>query len=180
MKMRVFIWFAVMASLIGLMTYFFLEQGGGDDRGPRYTLEAFKRQWRVHSPNPKAHFSTIHEVEGGYAVDYGDGVSLLIVMGKGTVTGVRIRYDSGPDQGSGGPRFLLLIHTAINVGTFRWPQERINQVRQIFSQSPLPKTYRYLYTSFSRTFDQQIGRWEFALDYVPNKPEDNTEAPSPQ
>jgi hypothetical protein len=179
MKKRMYIWLALMASLIGIMAYFFLEQGGGEDRGPRYTLESFKRQWSVHSPNPKAHFNTPHKVEGGYAVDYGDGVSLLILMRKDVVTGVRIRYDTGPDQGAGGPRFLLLMHTAINVGTFRWPQERIDQVRQMFSPAPLPKSYRYLYTSFSRMYDQQTGRWEFVMDYVPNKAEENSEAPSP-
>jgi hypothetical protein len=162
------------------MTYFFLQGGGGEDRGPRYTLESFKRQWNVHSLNPKTHLGTLHKVENGYAVDYGDGVSLLIVMHKDTVISARIRYEAGPDQGAGGPRFLSLIHTAINVGTFRWPQERIEQLRQIFTfMTPQTKNYRYLYTSFSRTYAQAEG-WTFVLDYVPNKTEENSEAPSPR
>jgi len=168
-----------MASLISVMTYFFLRDGGGEDRGPRYTLESFKRQWTVHSPNPKARLATLHKVEGGYAADYGDGVSLLVVMHKDAVIGARIRYEPGPDQGAGGPGFLLLMHTAINVGTFRWPQERINQVRQIFNlMTHQPKNYRYLYTSFTRTYTQAEG-WEFVLSYVPNKTEENSEAPTP-
>ena len=177
MKKRVYIWLAVMASLLGVMTHFFLKAGGDEDRGPRYTLAAFQRQWNVHSPNPRAHMTTTHKAEGGYAVDYGDGVSMLILMTEDTVRGVRIRYEIGPDQGTGGPRFLLLIHTALNVGTFRWPQERINQVRQTFSQSLLPKTYRYLYTSFTRTHEPP-DRWEFIMEFVPNKAEENTEAPA--
>ena len=178
MKKRMYIWLAVIASLLAVMTYCFLKEGGGEDRGPRYTLEAFKRQWHVHSPNPKTHFDTPHKVEGGYLVDYGDGVSLFIIMHKDTVTSARIRYEIGPDQGAGGPRFLLLMYTAINVGTFRWPQERIDQVRQIFHPSPLPKSYRYLYTSFSRTYEQP-GKWEFVLEYVPKKPDEDSEAPTP-
>jgi hypothetical protein len=182
MQKRVYIWFAVMASLIGVMTHFFLKEGGSEDRGPRYTLEAFKRQWTVHSPNPKAHFRALTQVEGGYAFDYGDGVSLHIAMlkDKDAVTGIRIRYEALPDQGAGGPRFLLLMHTAINVGTFRWPQARIEQLRQSFNlMTPLPKSYRYRYTSYTRTFDQYRG-WEFVMDYVPNKEEENSEAPAPQ
>ena len=179
MKKRVYIWFAIMTALLGVMTYFFLKEGGGENRGPRYTLESFKRQWTVHSPNPKAHFRTLTQAEGGYAVDYGDGVSLLIVMSKDTVTGVRVRYEAGPDQGAGGPHFLLLMQTAINVGTFRWPQDRIIQLRQIFSlMSPLPKSYRFLYTSFSRTYDQ-TGGWEFVMDFVPDKAEENSDPPAP-
>ena len=179
MKKGIFIWFAVMLSLIGVMIYVFLKEGGGEDRGPRYTLESFKRQWLVHSSNPKAHFTTLREVEGGYAFDYGDGVSLHILMRNDTVTGARIRYEGEPNQGAGGPRFLLLMHTAINVGTFRWPQARIDQVRHTFSfMTPQPKTYRYLYTSFARTYEQ-AGVWEFILDYVPSKTEENSEAPAP-
>ena len=180
MKKGMYIWLAVMTLLIGVMTYFFLQQGGGEDRGPRYTLESFRRQWTVHSPNPKAHFRTLTQVEGGYAFDYGDGVSLFIAMSKDTVTGVRVRYEAGADQGAGGPHFLLLMQTAINVGTFRWPQERIIQLRQIFNlMSPLPKSYRYLYTSFTRTYDQGRG-WEFVMDYVPNKEEENSAESTPQ
>jgi hypothetical protein len=179
MKKHAYIWFAVVASLISVMTYFFLKEGGGEDRGPRYTLESFKRQWTVHSPNPKAHFRTLHQFEDGYAFDYGDGVSLHITMHKDTGTGIRIRYDPGADQGEGGPRFLLLMHTAINVGTFRWPQARVEQLRQICGlMTPLPKSYRYLYTIFTRTYDQGRG-WEFCMDYVPNKAKENTEAPTP-
>ena len=178
MKKYDYIWFAVTASLLGVMVYFFFKAGIGEDRGPRYTLEAFKRQWHVHSPNPKTHFSMPQKVEGGYGVDYGDGVSMLIVMRKDTVTGAHIRYEAGPDQGTGGPRFLLLMHTAINVGTFRWPQERINHVRQIFSTTSLPKIYRYRYTSFTRAYEQP-NRWEFIMDYVLNKPEEDSELPAP-
>jgi hypothetical protein len=179
MQTRVYIWFTVMISLIGVMTYFFLKEGGGEDRGPRYTLESFKRQWTVHAPNPKAHFQTLTQVESGYVFDYGDGVSLLIAVHKDSVTGIRVRYEPGPDQGAGGPRFLLLMHTAINVGTFRWPQARIDQLRQSFSiMSPQPKSYRYLYTSFTRSYEQIRG-WEFVMDYVPSKAEENTALQAP-
>jgi len=174
MQKRTYIWLAVISSLVAVIVVLLVKAGDHEDRGPRYTPESFKRQWSVHSPNPKAHFSTPSEVEGGYAVDYGDGVSLFIIIHKDTVIGVRIRYDAGPERGAGGPRFLLLMHTAINVGVFRWPQERIDQVRQFFSHiSPQPKSYRYLYTSFSRTHAQP-DTWEFAMDFVPNKPEQNT------
>lgn len=178
MQKRIYIWLAVMSALIGLMTYFFLKEGGNEDRGPRYTLESFKRQWNVNSLNSKARLATLFEAEGGYTADYGDGVSVFIAMHRDTVTGARIRYEDGPENAAGGPRFLLLVNTAINVGTFRWPQERINQVRQIFGFiSPQSKSYRYLYTSFTRAYVQSEG-WEFALEYVPNKVEENSEAPS--
>ncbi|MCL1986233.1 MAG: hypothetical protein FWG59_07285 [Betaproteobacteria bacterium] len=177
---KVYIWLAVMSSLIGIMTYFFLQEGGGEDRGPRYTLASFQRQWKVNSPNSKARLSTLQKAEDGFVADYGDGVSVLIVMHKEAVTGARIRYEAGPDQGAGGPRFLLLVSAAINVGTFRWPHERIEQVRQIFSfMTPQTKSYRYLYTTFTRTYDQTRG-WEFALDYVPNKTEEDSDTASPQ
>jgi hypothetical protein len=179
MQKSTFIWLAVISLLTAVIVAFFVKTGGDEDGGPRYTLEAFKRQWSIHAPNPKAHFNTLSAVEGGYAVDYGDGVSLLIVMHKDTVIGAHIRYDAGPDQGAGGPRFLLLMHTAVNVGVFRWPQERIDQVRQLFNNiSPQPKSYRYRYTSFTRT-QERADRWEFVMDFVPNKPEENSAAPSP-
>ena len=180
MKKGMYIWLVVMTVLIGVMIHFFLKEGGGDDRGPRYTLASFKRQWTVNSPNPKAHFGALNQVKDGYVADYGDGVSLRIVTYKNTVKGARVCYAAEPDQAAGGPRFLLLMHTAINVGAFRWPQERIEQARQIFSlMTPQPKTYRYRYTSFTRTYDQARG-WEFALDYVPNKAEENSDATAPQ
>jgi hypothetical protein len=177
MKKRMYIWLVVVSILVGVMTYVFLKEGGGEDRGPRYTLESFKRQWQVNSPNPKARLHTLHKEENGYAVDYGDGVSLHIITHKATVTSARIRYDITSDEGGGGQRFLLLMHTAINVGTFRWPQERIDQVRQIFSLSHQPKTYRYRYTSFSRT-QEQDGKWEFVMDYVPHKAEEDSDVPT--
>ena len=177
MKKSVYIWLAVMASLLGIMTHVFLKEGGDEDRGPRYTLAAFKRQWNLHSANPKGHIKTAHKLEAGYAVDYGDGVSMFIFMQGDRVGKVRLRYELGTDEGAGGPRFLLLVHTAINVGTFRWPQERINQVRQLFSLSLLPKSYRYLYTSFARTHEPP-DKWEFVMDFVPNKAEENSEGPA--
>jgi len=174
-----YIWLAVIASLVAVAVVLFVKTGGDEDRGPRYTLESFKRQWNLRSPNPKGHLSAHSEVEGGYALDYGDGVSLLITMHKDTVIGARIRYDASLDRGTGGQRFLLLMHTAINVGVFRWPQERIDQVRQFFGPiSPQPKSYRYLYTAFTRT-QERADRWEFAMDFVPNKPAENSAAPSP-
>jgi len=174
-----YIWPTVIVSLVALLAVLVVKTGDDEYKGPRYTLEAFKRQWGVHSPNPKAHFSTPAGVEGGYAVDYGDGVSLFIVMPKDTVMGVRVRYDTSQDQGGGGPRFLLLIHTAINIGVFRWPQERIDQVRQFFSHiTPQLKNYRYLNTSFTLTHER-ADSWEFIMDFVPNKPEENSAAPSP-
>ena len=180
MQIRMYIRLAVIVSLVALMVVLIVKTGGDEDRGPRYTLEAFKRHWTVHSPNPKSHFSTPSEVEGGYAVDYGDGVSLFIIMHKDTVMGVRIRYDTSQDRGMGGPRFLLLMQTAINVGVFRWPQERIEQVRHVFAHiSPQPKTYRYHYTSFTRTHER-ADRWEFAMEFVPNKPEEDTGMQSQQ
>ena len=178
MKQNTYLGLVFLALLIGLTAYIFLQETR-ENRGPRYTLESFKRQWNVHSPNPKAHLSALYKVEGGYSADYGEGVSLFVAMPKGTVTGAHISYEPGTDQGSGGPRFLLLMHTAINVGTFRWPQERIDHVRQIFSlMSPQPQSYRFLYTSFTRMYEQS-GKWEFIIDYVANKAEENSEAPSP-
>jgi len=180
MAKRMYAWLAVMALCIGIMTYMFLQEGGSEDRGPRYTLESFKRQWNVRSLTPKAHFGKLHKVEGGYVADYGDGVTVLITLYKDTVTGARIRYEAGPEQEAGGPRFVMLVSSALNVGTFRWPQERIDQVRQIFGFiSRQPKAYRYLYTAFSRSYAQDAG-WEFALDFVPNKAEEDSDAPVPQ
>ena len=179
MTKRMCLWLAVVTCCLGIMVYFFIKEGGTEDRGPRYTPAAFKRRWNVNSLNPKAHLGNLYEIEGGYAADYGDGVKVLIVMRKDEVAGVRIRYEAGADQGAGGPRFLLLVSTAINVGTFRWPHERIDQVRRVFGFiTPQTKTYRYLYTSFTRAYDQTDG-WEFALDFVPNKAEKNSEAPAP-
>jgi len=171
------IWLTVMAFLIGAVVVFFVMTEKAVDKGPRYTLLSFKRQWHVHSPSPKAHFDTPHKLADGHVVDYGNGVNLFIAMHKDTVTGIRIRYNIGLDQGPGGQRFLLLMHTAINVGTFRWPQERINEVRRFFSiMNPQPKNYRYLYTSFVRTHEPP-DKWEFAMDFVPNMPEENSPAP---
>lgn len=167
------IWFGVMTCVVGVMAYVFLKEGGSDI-GPRYTLEAFKRTWSINVPNPKAGLVQGRETNKGWLVEYGDGLTLLMPMTEGTVTGVHIRYEAGPDQGAGGPRFLLLMNTAINVGTFRWPQARIDQVRHTFNHmSPLPKSYRYLYSSFKRTFTQGEG-WEFMLDFVPNLADENT------
>jgi len=177
MQKSLYCWLAVMVCLVGSMTYFFLREGGGEDKGPRYTLESFKRQWNVHSPNPKAHLKVLTKAEEGYAADFGEGVSLHITMVKDVVIGARIRYTPGPDLGSGGPLFQLLMYTAINVGTFRWPKERIDQARQLFSlMTPQTKSYRYLYTCFTRSYEQASG-WDFVLSYVPHKEEENSEAP---
>lgn len=160
------IWLFVMACLISVMAYLFLREGGSDI-GPRYTLESFKRQWNVNSFNPKGGLAAGQETPDGWFADYGDGVTLLILMRGDVVTGVRIRYEGRPEQGAGGPRFLLLMQTAINVGTFRWPQERIDEVRQGFSHmSPMPKDYRHMYSAFSRSYTPGPG-WEFTLDFVP-------------
>jgi len=173
------IWFAALAAFAALATYAVLEMKKHENRGPRYTLEAFKRQWRINAPSPKAHFNTLHTTEDGPTAYYGDGVSLLIVMSRELVTGVRVRYDTQPDpEGAGGPRFLALVHTAINVGTHRWPQERIDHVRRAFGLNLQSKSYRYFHTTFTRKYEPP-DKWEFAMDYVADRPAENTEGPSP-
>jgi len=179
MGIRVCIWFVVMASLIAVLGYVISEKTGSENKGPRYTLEAFKRQWTINSPNPRAHFNAFYKMEGGYTVHYGDGVSLFIVMQNDAVAGVRIRYDKRSDEGGdGGPRFLLLVNTAINVGTFRWPPERVEHVRNAFGIGLQPKTYRYFHSFFTRKRTPP-DKWEFTLDYVTDKPEEYTPGPMP-
>jgi hypothetical protein len=176
MMMRACFWLAVMSSLMGLTAC--AELGESVDRGPRYTVEAFKRQWNVKSPHPKARFNTLHKYGNGLIAEYGDGVTLFLTVQKETVTGARVRYVLGTDQGAGGPLFLHLVQTAINVGTFRWPPERVEHVRRTIGLGIQPKSYRYLYTSFVCTHEQQ-DTWEFIMDFVVNKPEADTPGPLP-
>ena len=176
-KSTYIIWFVVICC-IGTTIAFIIKTGEEEDIGVRYSMVAFQRQWNRYSPAPKANLPSQNE-SGSF--EYGNGVSLRITAHKDrdVVTSARVRYDTRLDKGVGGQDFLLLVQTAINVGTFRWPQERINHVRQFFNfMSPQPRTYRYLHTSFTRMKDPS-GMWEFAMNFVPNKPEEDSAAPAP-
>ena len=169
MKNRaVFIWFAVMLCLIGTMSYFFIRSGGGENHGPRYTIEAFKRQWNVNAFNPKAQINQFIKTDTGYRVEYEDGLSLQLVLNKDIISSLHVRYEARPGQDASGQRFLHLMHTAINLGTFRWEPERITQVRQAFMHmTPAPKAYRYFFSLFTRKYEAENG-WTFSLEFVPN------------
>jgi hypothetical protein len=167
------IWLLVMTCVIGAMAYFFLREGGSDI-GPRYTPEAFKRQWNINAPNPALRLDRMEKGDDGYFADFGDGLNLVLHMRDDVVTGVRVRYEAGPAQGAGGPRFLQLMRTALTVGMFRWPQERVEQAHRLFSfMTPARKTYRYRHSSFACAFTQGEG-WDFSLDFVPNDERENT------
>lgn len=141
--------------------------------GPRLTWAAFQRFWdtgasplvRIRNPMPE---------EGGYLVDYGHTTALHVHMENGYVRGLTVSFSGVREHYDGGPRFLQLMHRALVVGSYRWPEERVLKALRTFEAiTPEPAEYRYHNAKFSRSYTPEVG-WEFHMDYVLPETEQKT------
>lgn len=137
----------------------------GGPTGPRLTWGAFQRFWNTGA-SPLVHLRNPVPEEGGYLVDYGHTTTLHIRMEDGYVRGLTINFSGVRDHYDGGPRFLQLVHRALVVGSYRWPEERILEaIRAFEAMAPEPTEYHYHNAKFSRRYTPETG-WEFHMDYV--------------
>ena len=139
----------------------------GGPTGPRFTWAAFQRFWDKGA-SPLVHLKSPEKVTGGYLIDYGHTTTLRILVEDERVTGVSVRFVGGRNNDAGGPQFLRLMQQAINVGTYRWPEDKIQEVRDYYAvMSPDPREFRYQSSLFYRQYVEGQG-WEFRFDYVPD------------
>lgn len=138
--------------------------------GPRFTWSSFQRFWDKQG-TPLVYLTTPEAVQGGYLVNYGHGVTLQVLLQDQVVTGVDIRFVGGKANEAGGPQFKRLVYHAITVGSFRWPGDKIEEVRHRFAIfSPQDKEYHYQMTRFRYTSSPSTGpstSWTFGFEYVP-------------
>lgn len=134
--------------------------------GPRFSWSSFQRFWEKQA-TPLVYLKDAEPVQDGYLVTYGHGVTLRVLVRDQVVTGVQIRFLGGKANDAGGPQFKRLIYQTITVGSYRWPDDKIEEVRRRFAiLSPQEKTYHYQMTRFYYSYSE-TGGWLFGFDYVP-------------
>ena len=138
----------------------------GGSTGPRFTWASFRFFWNKHTP-PEITLNNPVRTEEGYLCEYGHTVSVLVLATKNDgVLGARVRFLSGPGNDAGGPKFTRLVNHAIDVGTFRWPDDVIAQCREHFRyMGKANKNFRYQNTEFSLTYNEHKG-WTFSMIYL--------------
>lgn len=149
---------------------------GSGPTGPRLTWAAFQRFWDTGA-SPLVRIRRPLAVEDGYLVDYGHTTTLHIRMQDGFVRGITIHFSGQKGHYDGGPRFLQLVHRALVIGSYRWPEERALEALRTFEAiTPEPAEYRYHNAAFRREYSPETG-WEFHMDYVPAQPDASSQNP---
>lgn len=133
--------------------------------GPRYTYASFSYAWNKNAPE-KIHLTNATPTADGYVAEYGFTNTLTVYADDGTVTGTCARFVGGGENDAGGRTFTQLITNSILIGTFRWPQEQLDEVRATFRVIGMQaKEYSYNTTRFTLDYDQRTG-WEFCMRYI--------------
>lgn len=133
--------------------------------GPRYTYASFSYAWNRNAPD-NIHLTRANPTAEGYVADYGFTNSLTVYTEDGTVTGTCARFVGGGENDAGGRTFTQLIANSILVGTFRWPQEQLDEVRATFKVLGMQaKEYSYNTTRFTLDHSPTAG-WEFCMRYI--------------
>ena len=146
--------------------------------GPGFSWSSFQRFWDKQGP-PLVHIKKAEAVEGGYLVDFGYTTVLRVFVRDKIVTGVEAHFIGGGDNDAGGPQFKRLVYQAITIGTYRWPEEQIMEVREKFKfMTPEDKEYRFQMTHFKYSYVAGTG-WSFGFDYVSDEQNPAGRAPLP-
>ena len=134
------------------------------ERGPRFPWPAFVRFWNTWCATG-ADIGESQQVKDSHIVPFGYSVSLVVDMEEGVVRKVSAVYaDSSVLEG--GMRWKKLMESMITVGTYRWPRNRIDEVRQRFRAiTPTLATYIWQNSRFERRQDPQAG-WIFQLHFL--------------
>lgn len=160
-RSRILLW-AVVALCLAPLT---LAEASGPT-GPRFTWSSFQRFWDKQG-TPLVYLGKAEAVEGGYLVNYGHGVTLRVALRDKVVSGVEVRFVGGKANEAGGPQFKRLVYHAITIGSFRWPEDKIEEVRHLFAIfGPQDKEYHYQMTRFRYSSSPSMG-WTFSFEYIP-------------
>lgn len=131
-----------------------------------YSWGAFQRSWN-RMALPGVEIVEPRRVGEGYLVLLSKSTSLNIFLNRGVVSGVRVNFRLPDDEEISGMRFLKAMRTAIRVGTYGWPQDKIQAVYKAFEiMLPERKEFSWHYSRFTR-IQHPNGDWEFTLDFVP-------------
>ena len=134
------------------------------ERGPRFPWSAFVRFWNTWCAKG-AEIGQSQPVKDSHIVLYGYSVSLVVDMEEGVVRRVTAVY-ADPSVLEGGLRWKKLVDSMITVGTYRWPRNRAEEVRQRFRAiTPTLATYIWQNSCFERQQDSQAG-WVFQLHFL--------------
>ena len=132
---------------------------------PEFPWASFQRFWNVRCL-PGCEIQDPQLVGGNYIVRYGYSVSLVVRMELNFVRSVTAIFTDPKGSQGGGQLWLKLVDSIIRVGVFRWPESRIEQVRERFMDiSKIPVSYKWQTSSFRRSYDPATG-WEFTLDML--------------
>lgn len=131
-----------------------------------YSWGAFQRSWN-RMALPGVEIREPRRVGDGYLVLLSNSTSLNIFLNRGVVSGVRVNFRLPDDEEISGMRFLKGMRTAIRVGTYGWPQDKIQAVYKAFEvMLPERKEFTWHYSRFTRV-QYPNGDWEFTLHFVP-------------
>lgn len=136
------------------------------DGSPEFPWSSFQRFWNVRCL-PGCEIQDPQYVGGRYIVAYGRSVSLVVAMERGIVRKVTALYADPRGSQGGGQIWLKLADSIIRVGTFRWPPDRIERVRERFvAITDRPADYKWQSSWFQRSRNQD-GSWSFSIDFLP-------------
>lgn len=132
--------------------------------GPRYTWVAFSSFWNKQAEK-SIKIKKIRDTSDGYFVEFGPSNSMHVYQKSRIITHACVNY-AGNDNNAGGLIFTKLKNKMINIGTFRWPINKISEVAQTFDIiSKTEKYYSYMTSSFKLTHSDAAG-WTFCLNFA--------------
>ena len=138
---------------------------GAEEAGPRYTWEPLRKFWNVNCL-PGFEIKNFSRTEQGYLVLYPSAISLEVIEKDRIVSEVRAIYNQALDKSGGGRRFLQLMESLITLGTCRWPEERVEQVRRTFANMPRAGAQYSWNTSRFVLYNSPAGGWIFTLYFL--------------
>lgn len=134
--------------------------------GGRYTWASFSYSWNKHT-DPSLQLDKAVPTANGYSADFGYTATLDVNMQHGAVKGTCAYFVGGGENDAGGRIFSLLMAKSIDIGTFQWPQNYIDEVRNTFKFiGKNRKEYSYSTTQFVLDYSPSSG-WEFCMTYLP-------------
>lgn len=135
--------------------------------GARYTWASFSYSWNKNA-QPQVQLTKAVPTSYGYSVDYGHTTTLEVLMEHGAVHSTCAHFVGGGENDAGGRVFMLLMAKSMEVGTFRWPQSQVDEVKEAFKiMRKERREYRYNTTEFVYDYSPESG-WEFCMTYLPD------------
>jgi hypothetical protein len=154
----------IMALMLVPAPCFTSEEDGSPRDKVRYVWASLRKYWDTNCIIG-LEIKDFSRTQDGYIVRYPQGVRMEVTQQGRYITKICGRFK--PDENYGGGRiFLNLVDSMIKVGTFRWPTDKVEEVKETFSvMTKSPVEYKWRASHFTLNQSSFTG-WEFTLYFL--------------